>query len=268
MMRRSGVVLKSWRGAKAAICRAPVMVAAAAAAIACGCASPERFRATAQPGGKYLVHVVSPRSEGIQEICEWYTGGIEGQPAIVSANPGIDLSTLKPGDRVLIPYVVVKRIEPLGSGAAGEPPQDSSPEAAAPVREEVPVGDLMPPRKGTTAHQGPEPELDPLEELSRKQGEAGQGNFVAPGAPISEPSPNAADSGALETFDLQDDVPPASQPSGGSQQQPIKAPAANTPYPQEAPAGRRVPSAQTQRPTGQPQDPSVEDLRRELGLGN
>lgn len=234
-----------------------------------GCPVPERFKQPAQQDGKYLVHVVSAQGETVTQISEWYADGAKSEKAIVSANAGRDLGALRVGDRVLIPFSVVKRLEPLGPGL----PRPERKEGASPTAEEEEVapagaaldddfvdledGPPAPPtptavpavsnRKApskpapvidsrTESAEGddrPQESLDPLEALAASAERAQRSQ--PPGVPvgISTQSPEP------ETFDEQ---PETAAPA-----------ATNRP--------RGVGAAQAA-----PTDPNLDQLRRELGL--
>lgn len=237
-----------------------------------GCHSVQQFKKPAQPGGKYLVHVVSTEKETLAQLSDWYADGAKSQKAISAANPGMDLSSLQVGDRVLIPFAVVKRLEPLGPGQP-RPEKKEAVQAPSNHEEVLPTGAALdddfvdlPEKQQTTpaptatsipsAHKAPrkpvEPvaqsnkavpttqpsqiSLDPLEQLAASAEKAQRSQ--PPGVPVGIPLSGAE----LETFD----EVPAVEPQATSPGQPA---ALSAPV-------------QAQPAT----DPHVDELRRELGL--
>ncbi len=256
------------------------LLAAAVASLSEACVSAEKFRSPNRPGGKYLVHVVSTDGETLRQISDWYAGDADAQKQIESANPGQNLSTLTVGQRVLIPYSVVKRLEPLGPGLP-RPAKQGSPDSATDAEDLPPAGaaldddfvdlpDKSAPSEGAqpaapksqlakpTAKKPAEPKpqppaaseqqavpakpLDPLEELAISAEKAQRQR--PPGQPVGIEDPSAG----METFDLS---PAESEPQVPDVTQ-VEAQPARPSGAQAAPA---------------PQvDPSVDELRRDLGL--
>ena len=234
-----------------------------------GCPTPSKFKQPARPDGKYLVHVVSAQGETLAQISEWYADGAKTQRAIAAANGGRDLSDLKLGDRVLIPFSVVKKLEPLGPGlprpeksdeAADLPPADegaaaggaldddfvdlpegsatpaaatATPAGASAKRPSPPDRPVAPKPQSRPETQQPKRALDPLEELAASAEKAQRSQPA--GVPVGV-QPQAIDH---ETFD--------EAPGAASQPEPPQQPAAPTEAERAA-------------------DGDVEELRRELGL--
>ena len=234
-----------------------------------GCPTPSKFKQPARPDGKYLVHVVSAPGETLAQISEWYADGAKSQKAIAAANAGKDLSSLQIGDRVLVPFAVVKKLEPLGPGLPRPEKRDEATDAA-PAEETAPAGAALdddfvdipngepkpaaatatpaankakppgqlkrpaaPEQESRPETQRPTTPLDPLEELAASAGKAQRSQPA--GVPVGV-QPQATD---LESFDEVPGV--AGQPA-----QPTKS---------VAPVGEE-----------QAADSNVEQLRRELGL--
>lgn len=236
-----------------------------------GCPTPSKFKQPARPDGKYLVHVVSAPGETLAQISEWYADGAKSQKAIAAANAGKDLSSLQIGDRVLIPFAVVKKLEPLGPGLPRPEKRDEATDAA-PAEETAPAGAALdddfvdfpdgearpaaatatttpiankakppgqlkrpaaPEQESRQETQRPTTPLDPLEELAASAGKAQRSQPA--GVPVGV-QPQATD---LESFD---EVP-------GVADQPAQ------------PAKSVAPVAE-----GEAGDSNVEQLRRELGL--
>lgn len=238
-------------------------VTALSIALVAGCASPERFRTASQPGGKFLVHVVSTEGETLKQVSDWYSQGKGGEKAISAANPGQDLSSLKVGDRILIPYSVVKRVEPLGPGLprpeGKEQPEDTpvpeeqtstrgpldedfvdlpekgsetpAPKPPKPQEEQTP----KPPAEKRAPERNPKRTLDPLEELAVSTEKSQR--QLPPGVPVGA----GQDQSGVEAFDLgQEGAEPVGQPQ------------------KSVPAPATTPEAHA--------DPEVDELRRDLGL--
>ncbi len=102
--------------------------------------------------GAYLVHVVSGGDvrEDISTILLWYTGSEDNASAVQVANPGIDLSELKAGQRIVIPSNIVtqtnampRRKFTLGVDVVPTPQPLRDPEVTTQGKSSDPLEDLM-----------------------------------------------------------------------------------------------------------------------------
>ncbi len=102
--------------------------------------------------GAYLVHVVSGGDvrEDISTILLWYTGSEDNASAVQVANPGIDLSELKAGQRIVIPSNIVtqtnampRRKFTLGVDVVQAPQPIRSPEVTTQGKRSDPLEELM-----------------------------------------------------------------------------------------------------------------------------
>ncbi len=241
----------------------------ACVALLSGCRSAAQFAPQVQDDGKFLVHIVVSPKEEIGPLCVWYSGDASCERVLAQENPGVNLSSLKVGDRILVPFSILKRVEryqpgvkPPPQGAPNAPTAAAPPEAATADSDPLEGENFRELPQGTpTASAG---NMDPLEQLMRNQEQSREKQ--AP--PTAEPAaPTSAETPALETFDLRDEE------AGGE-----GAPQKNTPPTAErGSSARRAPQpepAEAPHPIGQMKvdepttDPEVEGLRRELGLAN
>lgn len=132
---------------------------AAISACCTACSSP-LFLSVPRPvlEGSYLVHVVGPASasEDIDTILLWYTGSEQSIDAVRAANKKVNLSALRPGQRLLIPLRLVTHTNPMprrkfNFGA----PANTGPQAS---KTSATRGDQSWPR-----------DADPLEEMASKK---------------------------------------------------------------------------------------------------
>lgn len=102
--------------------------------------------------GAYLVHVVSGGDvrEDISTILLWYTGSEDNASAVQVANPGIDLSELKAGQRIVIPSNIVtqtnampRRKFTLGVDVVPTPQPLRAPEMTPQGKRSDPLEELM-----------------------------------------------------------------------------------------------------------------------------
>lgn len=123
--------------------------------------------------GTYLVHVVSggENREDIATILLWYTGSEENVAAVQMANPGVDLSDLQAGQRIVIPSHLVTQTN------------------AMPRRKFTLGVDVVPtPRPTSVSDMTPQGKrADPLEELMRRN-EKVASPAVATQQPLGGPS--------------------------------------------------------------------------------
>jgi hypothetical protein len=99
-----------------------------------------------------LIHVVSggETREDISTILLWYTGAEENIAPVQTANPGLDLTDLKPGQRILIPSNLVtqttampRRKFTLGVDAAPTPRPIGAAETTTSDKKADPLEELM-----------------------------------------------------------------------------------------------------------------------------
>lgn len=242
-----------WRLGTALVC---------AAAVA-GCQPTRKFQPKVEQDGKFLVHIVVSPKEEIGPLCSWYSGEPGCKELIAQANPGTDLSALQVGERILVPFGILRRVERYQAGATPPPLNVAPPPAASPTEAAVETSD---PLEGDNFRDLPQtppaaeerPSGDPLEQLMREQEESRKQPPQAPAAAGDQAAPGTP---ALDTFDLQDDAEaPASQPSH-EEQPPAEASSAGAVGAAGA-AAAPVPKTEPPPAAGQ----QIEDLRRELGL--
>ena len=102
--------------------------------------------------GTYLVHVVSggDTREDIATILLWYTGSEDNVSTVQIANPGVDLSALKAGQRIVIPSDIVtqtnampRRKFALGVDVVPTPQPVRAPEVTTQGKRSDPLEELM-----------------------------------------------------------------------------------------------------------------------------
>lgn len=153
--------------------------------------------------GTYLVHVVSggETREDITTILLWYTGSEDNVSAVQMANPGVDFSDLKAGQRIVIPSSIVtqtnampRRKFALGVDVAPTPRPVSAPDVPQQGKKSDPLEELM--RRNEKVSS---PTVAPPQAL----GETTQGNEAAVAPSVNRaPSKNkqGGESRAIESF--------------------------------------------------------------------
>lgn len=217
------------------------------ACIAAGCVSKERFRASNQVQGKFLVHVVSNPPETLKRIAEWYTGSDAKAAELLPSSPEVDLKNLKPGDQVLIPFSVLKNIEPLSPLSRLESPTPTpKPSVDSTIEEDDDFVEI--PQEPSAVSSPSGQQLDPLEELVNKQGSVAVS--TPPG--VEDGKGNASERGQeqVETFDARDEEDLGATP---------------LPTLTPLPTNTAIPKSVKQKRKKSP-DPTLDGLRRDLGL--
>jgi len=242
------------------------------------CALTATFQPKVQQEGKYLVHIVSEPNETLGQIASWYADGAQSESAILNANPGTNFSELKRGDRVLIPYAVVKKVDALGSEVQaaheGGEPLAAQPAVSPPADTSFFENSEQLPQSPTATSKSPVA-LDPLEELANQAQRATP--TMVPEPIAGTPSQGSLEKQELETFDLQgeeEEPPPQANPHPADQSvemttsEPSEAPRPNEPTSREPTlaAAPRTTSLKTLGGQDQGPAPSEDVLRRDLGL--
>ncbi len=148
--------------------------------------------------GSYLVHIVSAGDvrEDIQTIVLWYTGSEDNVAAIQIANPGVDLSALSSGQRIMLPLSLVtqtnampRRKFTLGVDVPPPPPVRDAPDAIRGAKRGDPLEELMQKQEQRQRHQSYPNQVEPVRVVPTPP-------QVPPSTTIEKPKPIASPVGS------------------------------------------------------------------------
>ena len=137
---------------------------------------------------RYLVHLVAGSSETVARIAKWYTGSEKNSKEINGVNEAVVKNGLQVGERILVPFNLLKTVSPLPAATKSQKPRKQS--GGARRRDGVPVSEPaeQPPIEATSetvAPTQPESVGSPSTDLATQHTEAAP----APQAPETDPTP-------------------------------------------------------------------------------
>jgi len=102
----------------------------------------------------YFIRTVTWPNESLSIIAAWYTGQIDNWKILVEANPELDPTRLRIGDKVRVPEELLKTREPMPQAFV-----ESLVPKPKPAKKAAPLEKQKPPPAGSPPPPSPEPDI-------------------------------------------------------------------------------------------------------------